>query len=98
MLAYTGDTGPDPGVAGLARGADLLLAEASNADQVPQDARHYLSSARQQGTQAAAAGAGRLLLTHLMSGTSPAAAQAAAADGYHGEVSVAAQGLVVDLG
>jgi hypothetical protein len=33
-----------------------------------------------------------------MSGTGPAAAQAAAADGYHGEVGVAAQGLVVDLG
>ena len=29
MLAHTGDTGPSHDVTGLARGADLLLAEAS---------------------------------------------------------------------
>src|SRR6266700_1417786 len=53
----------------LARGAELLLAEASYADQVPEDSRRSLSSARLQGQQAATAGAGRLLLTHLMPGT-----------------------------
>ena len=71
MLTFTGDSGPDDGVVGLARGADLLLAEASFADEVPEDSRRYLSSARQQGRQAAAAGAGRLLLTHLLPGTDP---------------------------
>ena len=37
------------------------------------------------------------MLTHLLPGTSPQAARAAAAAGYHGEISVAAAGLVADL-
>jgi len=98
VLAYTGDTGPSAGVADLARGADLLVAEASYADQVPEDLADSLSSAGQQGRQAAAAGVRRLLLTHLMPGTDPAAAQAAARHGYRGEVGVAAAGLVLDMG
>ena len=97
VLAYTGDTGPSHDVASLARGADLLLAEASYVDQVPEDSRRYLSSARQQGQQAAEAAARHLVLTHLMPGTDPAAARAAALRGYDGEVSVATGGLVLDL-
>jgi ribonuclease BN (tRNA processing enzyme) len=97
VLTYTGDTGPDDGVVGLARDADLLLAEASFIDQVPGDLRGTLSSARRQGLQACAAGAGRLILTHLLPGTDPAAAQAAAERGYRGEVGVATPGLVVEL-
>lgn len=98
VLAYTGDTGPSPAVAGLARGADLLLAEASYAEQVPEDSRRYLSSGRQQGLRAAEAGARRLLLTHLLPGTDPAAAVSAARHGYTGEVGVATGGLVLDVG
>ena len=97
VLAYTGDTGPDDGVVDLARGADLLLAEASFIDQVPEDSRRTLSSARVQGRQASAAGTGRLILTHLLPGTDPAAARSAAERGYRGEVGVATPGLVVDL-
>jgi len=84
-------------VVDLARGADLLLAEASFIDQVPEDSRHTLSSADQQGRQAAEAGVGRLLLTHLLPGTDPDAARAAAERGYRGEVGVATPGLVVGL-
>jgi ribonuclease BN (tRNA processing enzyme) len=98
VLAYTGDSGPSPDVADLARGADLLLAEASYPDQVPEDSRRYLSSARQQGRQAAEAGARHLLLTHLMPGTDAAAARAAAQHGYQGEIGIATAGLVLDLG
>lgn len=65
LLAYTGDTGPSPDVVELARDADLLLAEATYVDRVPEDSRRYLSSASQVGRQAANASAGRLLLTHL---------------------------------
>jgi ribonuclease BN (tRNA processing enzyme) len=97
VLAYTGDTGPSHDVVSLARGADLLLAEASYVDQVPEDSRRYLSSARQQGRQAAEAAARHLLLTHLMPGTDPDAARAAARRGYDGEVSVATAGLVLDI-
>ena len=97
VLAYTGDTGPSLEVVDLAREADLLLAEASYVDQVPEDLADTLSSARQQGRQAAAADARRLLLTHLMPGTDPAAAQAAAQQGYRGEAGLATAGLILDL-
>ena len=98
VLAYTGDSGPDPGIAGLACGADLLLAEATYTDSVPPDAAAYLSSASQAGRLAARAGAGHLALTHLWPGTDHHAARAAAAAGYHGQISVAAAGLSLDLG
>jgi ribonuclease BN (tRNA processing enzyme) len=97
VLAYTGDTGPCPDVVDLARGADLLLAEASYVDQVPEDSLRYLTSARQAGQQARDAGAGHLVLTHLLPGTDAAAAQAAAGAGYDGEIGVATSGLVLDL-
>ncbi|MFI5485671.1 MBL fold metallo-hydrolase [Micromonospora echinaurantiaca] len=96
-LAYTGDTGPSPELPNLAREADLLVAEATYVDEVPEDSRRYLSSARQMGRLAAAAGVGHLLLTHLWPGTDPAAAHAAAGDGYDGETDVATAGLVLDL-
>jgi hypothetical protein len=57
-----------------------------------------LSGARQQGRQAAEAGARHLVLTHLMPGTDPSAARAAARHGYDGEVSVATAGLVLSIG
>jgi ribonuclease BN (tRNA processing enzyme) len=97
VLAYTGDTGPSPAVADLARDADLLLAEASYVSRVPEDSRRYLSSASLAGRQAAEARAGHLLLTHLMPGTDPAAAQAAADAEFHGRAGIATAGLVVDL-
>jgi ribonuclease BN (tRNA processing enzyme) len=97
VLAYTGDSGPDPGIASLARGADLLLAEATYPDDVPPDAQAYLSSASQAGRQAARAGAGQLALTHLWPGTDHHAARAAAAAGYDGQISVATAGLSLDL-
>ena len=97
VLAYTGDTGASPDVAELARGADLLVAEATYVDEVPESSRRYLSTARLAGRHAADAGAGRLLLTHLWPGTDPAAARAAAADEYAGEIGVATANLVLDL-
>jgi ribonuclease BN (tRNA processing enzyme) len=97
VVAYTGDTGPSPDVVDLAQGADLLLAEASYADEVPEDSRRHLSTALQQGRQAAQADAARLLLTHLMPGTDATAAQAMARREYHGQVSVATAGLIADL-
>lgn len=97
VLAYTGDTGPSPDVVDLARGADLLLAEATYADRVPEDSRRHLSSARQAGRQAKEAGARHLLLTHLQPGTDATAAQAAAGAEYDGEIGIAASGLAIDL-
>ena len=48
-LAYTGDHAPDPGVVELARDADLLLAEASFADAVPEAQAGGLSCAADAG-------------------------------------------------
>jgi ribonuclease BN (tRNA processing enzyme) len=97
VLAYTGDAGPSPGVVDLARGADLLLAEATYVDRVPEHSRRHLTSAREAGHQARDAGARHLVLTHLWPGTDAAASQAAARDTFDREVGVATPGLVFDL-
>ena len=93
VLAYTGDTGPSPDLPVLARDADVLVAEASYPERVPGDSVRYLSSALQAGQTATAAGARRLVLTHLMPGTDPGAAIEAASAGYAGHISVAVPGL-----
>jgi ribonuclease BN (tRNA processing enzyme) len=100
-LAYTGDSGPDPAVVTLAREADLLLADATYAGEVPRESLGNISSAADAGRQAAQAGVGRLLLSHLWPGTDQAAALAAAAGAagrYDGEIGVATLGLTCDLG
>jgi ribonuclease BN (tRNA processing enzyme) len=94
-LVYTGDTGPSPLVAGLARSADLLLAEASYVDDVPEDAREFLSSATIAARQASDAGVARLVLTHLLPGTPPAAAREAAAAHFTGKIDIAEPGLTI---
>lgn len=95
-LVYTGDCGPSDATHGLVRGADLLVAEASYVDRVPEDSRRYLSSARQRGQLATEADVPRLLLCHLLPGTDPADALGAA-DSYDGELAVATPGLVLDI-
>ena len=99
VLAYTGDTGPSPDIAVMAREADVLLAEATFPDRVPsaRDAP-FLSTAGQAGQHAADAGAGRLVLTHLWPGTDPAAARTAARRAYPADLDVAAPGMIIDLG
>jgi ribonuclease BN (tRNA processing enzyme) len=94
-LAYTGDAAPDDAVLELAREADLLLAEASFVDSVPERQRGGLNTAATVGAQAAGAGVRRLVLTHLFPSTDAGAARAAAAASFDGPVEVAAPGLVV---
>ena len=95
VLMYTGATGPSPSVVELARGADLMLAKATYVEQVPESSTGFLTSARQAGEQASAAGVKRLL-THLWPGTDPAAARQAAGLAYDGRIGIAAAGLAVD--
>lgn len=64
-LVYTGDTGPCDRVVELARGADVLLAEAAHPDSDPVQPPGLHLTGRQAGEHAAAAGVGRLLLTHI---------------------------------
>ncbi len=63
-LVYSGDTGPCPQLVELATGADVLLAEASWPDR-PGNPRGIHLSGRDAGEAAAAAGVGRLLITHV---------------------------------
>lgn len=63
-LVYSGDTGPCDALVRVAEGADLLLVEAS----WPHDAANPVGvhlSGRQAGEAAAAAGVGRLVITHV---------------------------------
>jgi ribonuclease BN (tRNA processing enzyme) len=63
-LVYSGDTGPCAGLVELARGADVLLCEATwpHHDDAPPGVH---LSGREAAEHAAAAGVGRLLITHV---------------------------------
>jgi ribonuclease BN (tRNA processing enzyme) len=99
VLAYTGDTGPGPDIAAMARDADVLLAEANFPEQIlPAQDAAYLSTAHQAGEYATKADAKRLVLTHLWPGTDPSAARAAARRGYPAGLDVATPGMTIDLG
>jgi ribonuclease BN (tRNA processing enzyme) len=63
-LVYTGDTGACDRVVQLARGADVLLAEAAHPPGPDLPAGLHLTG-REAGEHAAAAGVARLLLTHV---------------------------------
>ena len=97
-LVYTGDAAPDPRLVELAQGADVLLAEATFIDVVPADSLETLSSARDAGRQAAEAGVGGLLLTHLPPGADRAAATRAAETSFTGPIRVARLGLTLTIG
>ncbi|MFC0508561.1 MBL fold metallo-hydrolase [Micromonospora costi] len=97
VLAYTGDTGTSPDLVEMARDADLLVAEATYVDTIPERHEGNLSSAVEVGRYASTARARRVLLTHLWPGTDPAAAVDAARQVYAGPVDVAEPGLVLSV-
>ncbi len=89
-FAYSADTGPCDALLDLARGADVLLCEASfGAGDGPPDLH---LSGRQAGEYADRAGAGRLLLTHLVPWGDPVRTAEHAAAAYAGSVEVVASG------
>jgi ribonuclease BN (tRNA processing enzyme) len=101
VLAYTGDTGPDPALLELAQDADLFVAEASDRSQrpgapAPAGRRMHLS-ARDAGEVAQAAHSRRLLLTHFWPGNDRDKSRAEAEQVYDGEVLLAEEGLEVAL-
>jgi ribonuclease BN (tRNA processing enzyme) len=69
VLAYTGDTGMCDAVVDLARGADVLLSEASWTHSADRPEGIHLSGT-EAGQVAARAGVGELLLTHIPPWTS----------------------------
>lgn len=95
-LVYTGDTGPNPALIQLARGADLLLSEAAflEADELPTDVH---LSGRWAAEHAAAAGVPRLLLSHIPPWHDPAQVYSEARPHFAGEVLLAEPGGVISL-
>ncbi|MBM7811166.1 MBL fold metallo-hydrolase [Saccharothrix algeriensis] len=90
-LAFTGDSGPCDALLTLARGADVLLSEATWTHSADRPPGTHLSGV-QAGELAAAAGVGRLLLTHVAPWTDPEAVLAEARSRFEGPVELARQG------
>lgn len=103
VLAYTGDTGPDPALEHLGRDADVYIVEATSRSQrpsippAPAGPRIHLS-AREAGLVARAAGAKRLVLTAFWPGNDRARSAAEASEVFGGEVLIAEEGRTIDLG
>jgi ribonuclease BN (tRNA processing enzyme) len=97
-LAYSADTGESAALVGLARGADLLLCEASFLARPGLPAGLHLT-AGQAAEHAARAGVGGLMLTHLVPWNDPdRVLEEASSVPFPGPVSLAASGLAFDLG
>lgn len=96
-ITYTGDAGPSDDLVDLAGATDLLLAEATYVERVPEDSLGRLNSALEVGRQASRAEAGRLVLTHLQPGTDPVAARAAARRSFDRSIEVATAGLALEV-
>jgi ribonuclease BN (tRNA processing enzyme) len=99
-VAYSADTGQTEALVQLARDADVLLSEASflepaaGAPALPQGLH---LTARQAAQHAERAGAGRLVLTHLVPWNDHDRTLEEASPAFRGPVSLAASGLVLTL-
>lgn len=90
-LVYTADTGPDWSPEVFGPGADLVLSEASFQGAAgPRGAGPIHLSASQAGAAARAAGARRLMLTHLWPGLDPTASVVEGSEAFGREVLLAA--------
>ena len=96
-LAYTGDTDSCAGLAELALGADVLLAEAAFVEGRDDAIRGIHLTGRRAGEVARDGAVGRLVLTHIPAWNAPEQAVAEAQEVYDGPVSLAEPGLVVLL-
>ena len=89
-VGYSADTGPAWSLEALGPGLDLVLCEASLSIEEEDTMQHL--SARQAGAQARAAGAGRLVLTHLWATLDPGEAQWRGSEAFGAPVELAAAG------
>ena len=96
-VAYSADTGQTDALVRLADGVDVLLSEASFQDNQDNPPDLHLT-ARQAGEHATRAGAGQLVLTHLVPWYDRELSLAQAAQAYRGPLSAAATGLVLGPG
>jgi len=91
VLAYTGDSGPTAELVELARGADVLVSEATWQDHM--DLLPFHMSARQAAEHATAAGAGGLILTHIWPSLDHELSREQASATYDGPIELAAEGM-----
>jgi len=89
-LGYSADTGPGWSLEALGAGLDLALCEATVPLEQENTMQHL--SARQAGSSAHAAGAGRLVLTHLWPSLDRDRSAQEGADAFGAPVEVAAAG------
>jgi ribonuclease BN (tRNA processing enzyme) len=96
VVAYSADTGRCDALITLARQADLLLCEASliHGPGLPEGLH---MSGRQAGEHAARAGAGHLVLTHLVPWNDKQRSFEEASAAFGGKISLAAPGQAFDL-
>ncbi len=91
VLCYSGDTGPNPHLAEAARDADLFLCEASWSEAQRGIMGPVHLTAREAGEAARAAGAQRLMLTHMWADNDRAVMREQAADTYDGPIELAVE-------
>jgi ribonuclease BN (tRNA processing enzyme) len=96
ILVFSGDTGPCRQLVELATGADVLLAEASWPDRPGNPPGIHLSG-RDAGEAAAAAGVGRLLITHVPPWTDPDRVLTEAKAAFEGPIELVRQGTHYDI-
>jgi ribonuclease BN (tRNA processing enzyme) len=95
-LVYGADGGPCEAVQRLATDTDLLILEATFADDAATAAMHGHMTATQAGELATRARARRLLLTHLLPGNGRELLAHARAT-FHGRIDLAREGLTYEL-
>jgi ribonuclease BN (tRNA processing enzyme) len=95
VAVFSGDCSPSPQLRELAKGADLLVSEASFPVQVP-EGEHHLTTA-EAASIAAEAGVKTLVLTHFYPWSEARDAEAECARHFSGRVIAARDGLVLEL-
>ncbi|MEV4222790.1 MBL fold metallo-hydrolase [Nonomuraea sp. NPDC049725] len=97
-IAYSGDAGPTPLLAGLGRDADLFIVEATDRPGERERPDRNLMTAAEAGLWARRAHARRLMLTHFWPGNDRTAALQAAGTTFPGEILIADEDLTIPLG
>jgi ribonuclease BN (tRNA processing enzyme) len=92
-FVFGADTGPSDALVEFAKGADLLMVEATLTEPDGEEDRGHLTAA-EAGAHAARAGVGALVLTHISDELDQDAARTAAQDAYGGDIQVAREGAV----
>jgi ribonuclease BN (tRNA processing enzyme) len=95
-FVFGADCAPNEALIEFARGADVLMVEATLPAPEPGPERGHMTP-REAGEHGAAAHARRLVLTHYSDEMDPSWAAAEAADSYGGRVELAHEGAVYEL-